>query len=208
MANHFFSFNNGLIKLNFFQKSARAYLSLMKSFLNDKKHPRFQVSGLLFQAKQWPKFVDSFSSCSVMKGYNSHPRHLRYMTENRISTLLVILKSNISWNPNKFRGHSNLSVRMTDICGKSIGRLLESIYRHYLDINTFPLDRKNEKRDRQCLGNYRPISLLPIVGFIKKTLFNTMFGIKPEDSCINKLWWICKSFDEELKVRDVFLGIY
>ena len=83
-----------------------------------------------------------------------------------------------------------------------------------------------KKGDKQLLKNYRPISLLPIAGKIfERILYNNMFefftknnlishsqsGFKPGDSCINQLLSItheiCKSFDDGLDVRGVFLDI-
>ena len=83
-----------------------------------------------------------------------------------------------------------------------------------------------KKGDKQLLKNYRPISLLPIIGKIfERLLYNQMFeiffgndlisqnqsGFKPGDSCINQLLAITheiyKSFDACLDVRAVFLDI-
>ena len=89
--------------------------------------------------------------------------------------------------------------------------------------NVVPIHKKD---DKQCLKNYRPISLLPICGKIfEKLIFNEMFkffienelispnqsGFKPGDSCINQLLAITheiyKSFDDGFEVRGVFLDI-
>ena len=83
-----------------------------------------------------------------------------------------------------------------------------------------PIDKKD---DKQCLKNYRPISLLPICGKIfEKLIFNDMFkffienelispnqsGFKPGDSCINQLLAIThemyKSFMMDLKLEVFF----
>ena len=84
----------------------------------------------------------------------------------------------------------------------------------------------HKKDDKQCLKNYRPLSLLPICGKVfEKLIFNEMFkffienklispnqsGFKPGDSCINQLLAITheiyKSFDDGFEVRGVFLDI-
>ena len=89
--------------------------------------------------------------------------------------------------------------------------------------NVVPIHKKD---DKQCLKNYRPISLLPICGKIfEKLIFNEMSNFfienesispnqsrfKPGDSCINQLLTIAheiyKSFDDGFEVRGVFLGI-
>ena len=86
-----------------------------------------------------------------------------------------------------------------------------------------PIHKTN---DRQCLENYRPVSLLPICGkILERLIFNEMFllfiknglilqnqsGFKTGDSCVNQLLSltheIYKSFDDGLDVRSVFLDI-
>ena len=89
--------------------------------------------------------------------------------------------------------------------------------------NVVPIHKKD---DKQCLRNYRPISLLPVCGKIfQKLIFNEMFkffienelispnqsGFKPGDSCINQLLAITheiyQSFDDGFEVGGVFLDI-
>ena len=84
----------------------------------------------------------------------------------------------------------------------------------------------HKKHDKQCLKNYRSISLLPICGKIfEKLIFKEMFkffienelillnqsGFKPGDSCINQVlaitYEIYKPFDDGFEVRGVFLDI-
>ena len=86
-----------------------------------------------------------------------------------------------------------------------------------------PIHKKN---DRQCLENYRPVSLLPICGkFVEHLIFNEIFlffikngiilpnqsGFKSGDSCVNEhlsiTHEIYKSFDGEFDVRSVSLDI-
>ena len=97
----------------------------------------------------------------------------------------------------------------------------------------FPLEWKKanlvpvyKKDDKQCLENYRPVSLLPICDkSFEKLIFNEMFmffnennlisqkqsGFKPGDSCLNQLISIThemyESLDEGLDVRSAFLDI-
>ena len=92
----------------------------------------------------------------------------------------------------------------------------------------FPSDWKkahvapvHKKRDKQCLKNYRPISLLPICSKIfERLIYNELFtfftdnnlispnqsGFRPGDSCVNQLIVIThkiyKSFDEEFEVGE------
>ena len=144
-----------------------------------------------------------------------------------------ILKIIQNLNPNKAHGHDKISIRMLKLCDDSLCRPLELIFKDCLTNGIFPSDWKkgsivpvHKKNDKQCLNNYRPISLLPICSKIfERLIFNKMFGFfiendlisqhqsrfKPEDSCINQLlsitYEIYQLFDEGFDVRSVFLDI-
>ena len=122
---------------------------------------------------------------------------------------------------------------MIKICGKSICKLLQLIFSQCIDTGSFPLEWKkanvvpvHKKGDKQCLKNYRPVSLLPVCGKIfERLIFNEMFrfliennlissnqsGFKSGDSCIKQLLSttheIYKSFGNGFEVRGVFLNI-
>ena len=112
-------------------------------------------------------------------------------------------------------------------------RPLELIFNDCLTNGIFPSDWKkgnivpvHKKNDKQCLNNYRPISLLPICGKIFERLVFNMFGFfiendlisqhqsafKPGGSRINQLLLVTheiyKLFDEGFDVRSVFRDIY
>ena len=123
-----------------------------------------------------------------------------------------------------------LSILMLKLCGESIYKALNLIFKSCLEIGQFPSDWKKanvvsvlKKGDKYLLKNYRPISLLPITGKIfERLLYNQMFEIfirndlisqnqsslKPGDSCTNQLLAITheiyKSFDACLDVKVVF----
>ena len=83
----------------------------------------------------------------------------------------------------------------------------------------------HKNRDKQCLRNYRPISLLPIYSKIfERLVYNELFtcltdnlispnqsGFRSGGSCVNQLIAIThelyKSFDDGLEVRGIFLDI-
>ena len=126
-----------------------------------------------------------------------------------------------------------LSIRMWKLCGESIYKPLNLIFKSCLETGQFPSDWKKanvvpvfKKGDKQLLKNHRPISLLPIIDKIfEKLLYNQMFeffirndlisqnqsGFKSGDSCMNQLLAITheiyKSFDASINVRAVFLDI-
>ena len=92
-------------------------------------------------------------------------------------------------------------------------------HHHQKKANLVPVYKKG---DKQCLLNYRPVSLLPICGKIfEKLTFNEMFkffnennlispkqsGFKPGDSCINQLISITHEIDAGFEVRSIFLDI-
>ena len=122
---------------------------------------------------------------------------------------------------------------MLKICGDTICKPLELIFKQALTTGVFPFEWKKgnivacyKKDDKQNLKNYRLVSLLPICGkFFERLIFNEMFsffladnllapnqsGFKPGDSCINQLLSITheiySSFDDGFEVRSVFLDI-
>ena len=126
-----------------------------------------------------------------------------------------------------------LSIRMIKFCGNSICKPLSKTFNDCLKEGKFPSDWKkahvvpvHKKGDKQCLKNYRPISLLPICSKIfERLIYNELFtfftdnnlispnqsGFRPGDSCVNQLIAITheiyKSFDDGLEVRGVFLDI-
>ena len=143
-----------------------------------------------------------------------------------------ILKIIQNLDSEKAHGHDRISIRMLKICGPSICKPLEIIFKSCLERGVFPLEWKkanivpDHKNDNQSLENYRPISLLPIYGKIfERLLYNEMFdffitnhlistnqsGFKPRGSCINQLLSITHgiyaSFDEGCEVQGVFLDI-
>ena len=112
---------------------------------------------------------------------------LNYVNEKPLSIITFspedIGKIIRNLNPNKVHGHENISILMLKICGNTICKLLEIIF-------------------KQNLKNYRPVSQLSICGKIfERLIFNQMFkfflenklitshqfGFKPADSCIKQL---------------------
>ena len=79
---------------------------------------------------------------------------------------------------------------MLKICDKTICKPLEYWFRECLNTGLFPLEWKKanlvpvyKQGDKQCLINYRPVSLLPICGKIfEKLIFNKMFKFFNENN--------------------------
>ena len=149
----------------------------------------------------------------MIKNDSKLPSHLNYQTDNGLSTVNFsiddIAKLLQNLDPNKAHGHGKISIRMLQLCGNSICKPLELIFQQKMESGSFPSEWKkrdvvpiHKKDDKQCLKNYRPLSLLPICGKVfEKLIFNEMFkffienelispnqsGFKPSDSCITQL---------------------
>ena len=112
------------------------------------------------------------------------------------------------WEVNKAHGWDDMSIRMIQLCGKSIALPLKLLFTAILEERTFPEDLKKsnvpiqKKECNKLTKNYRPISLLPIFSRILESLiFNSMFnffrennvftkcqsGFIPGDSCVAQL---------------------
>ena len=112
-------------------------------------------------------------------------------------------------NPNKAHEWDNVFIRMIQQCGKSVIKPLKFLFESSVTAGIFPEDwRKgniipvHKKEIKNCLKNYRSISLLPIVSKIfERLIFNSLFnffvqnelftycqsGFVPGDSCISQL---------------------
>ena len=136
-------------------------------------------------------------------------------------------------DPNKAHGHDEISIRILKICGDSICRPLNIIFKTCLRASKFPLEWKkanivpiHNKGDKQTVKKYRPVSLLPICGKIfERLLYNEMLnfflendlispkqsGFRSGDSCINQLLSInheiLSAFDIGYEVRGLFLDV-
>ena len=135
-----------------------------------------------------------------------------FLTQSRLCTLDFneneILKIIRALNVHKAHGHDDISIRMIQICDRTLLKPLIIIfqnsvkYSYYQDIskrsNVIPVHKKS---DKQLVKNYRPISLLPIFGkFFEKIIFNKIYrflleekllnpnqsGFRPSDSSVNK----------------------
>ena len=221
-------------KLTKFHKSSKAYWSLLKTFLNNKKipliPPLYHQGGFITNFKVKAELFNSFfaSQCSLIKNDSKLPSYLNYKTENRLSTVNFsiddIAKILQNLDPNKAHGHDKISIRMLQLCVNSICKSLEFIFQQAMKSGSFLSEWKKgnvvpipKKDDKQCLKNYCPISLLPIFNesftfFIENALISpNQSGFKPGDSCINQLLAITheiyKSFDDGFEIKGVFLDI-
>ena len=163
-------------KLTNVQRNSKTYWSLLNRFLNNKKIPL--IPPLFHENKFVTEKGELFNSffakqCSLIKNSSKLPSHLHYLTDNRLSSVRFsqdgIAKIIQNLDPNKAHGHDNISIRMLKICGSSIYKPLEIIFKQCIETGIFPSEWKkanvvpiHKKGDKQTLENYRPVSLLPI----------------------------------------------
>ena len=137
------------------------------------------------------------------------------------------------WATNKAHGFDMISIHILKLCGESILKPLELIFKSCIESGKLPIEWKkanvvpvHKKCNKQLIENYLPISLLPVCGKILERIFyNKMFeffpenelishnqsGFRPGDSCIDQLLCIThdiyQSLDDGLETRGVFLDI-
>ena len=117
-------------KLNSIQKSSKAYWSLLKSFLNNKKipiiPPILHNNALVTDFKKKAELFNSYftNQCALINSNSTVPVNVQYLTDKRLSSFDFseddITKVIQKLDPNKALGQDNISIRMIKICGKSI----------------------------------------------------------------------------------------
>ena len=190
-------------KLTNAEKSSKAYRSILKIFLNNKKiplvSPLFCENCFITNYEEKAELFNSFfaDQCSLVSNASKLPSSFTLYTDNRLSTVTFsqddIGKIIQNLNPNKAHGHDNISIRMLNICGSSIYGPLELIFKETLSTGFFPSNRKKEnivpihkKGDKKFLKEHRPVSLLPICGKIfERLIFNGLFNFLLEDNLIS-----------------------
>ena len=152
------------------QKSSKAYWSLLKGLLNNKKipfiPPLFRENRFITDFEEKAELFNSFfdKQCSLIRNNSELPTSLTFYTDNRLSTISFshedVGKFIQNLNPNKAHGHDNISIRMLRICGSTIYRPLEIIFKEALINRLFPSEKKkgnivptHKKSDKQVLKN-------------------------------------------------------
>ena len=231
-------------KLNDPNTSTKAYWSILKRFLNKLKIPEIPplIENNVFITDFKTKatiFNEFFSNqCTTCENGSFLPV-FNYRTPTRLKNIIFsaadlsrIIKN---LNPNKSHGHDNLSIRMLQLCGDSIIPPLTILFQSAIEAGHFPDSWKkanvtpiHKKQSKNIVKNYRPISLLPILGKVfEKVIYNNLFkhlqsnkllsenqsGFRSGDSCVSQLIAITheiyKSFDGDpsLETRGIFLDI-
>ena len=171
-------------RLNNTKKSSKTYCSLLKIFLNNRKisliPPLFHENRFITDFKEKAELFNSFFSnqCSLLKNCSKLPTNLRYVTDKRLRTINFttdnIEKIIVSLNPNKAHGHDNISIRMLKICGNTICKPLELIFKQALTTGVFPSEWKKgnivpcyKKDDKQKLKKFQFLYFLSAEKFLK-----------------------------------------
>ena len=220
--------------------STKSYWSTLNMFLNNRKihciPPLKHQNKYVTDFKEKAEIVNSFlaEQSSLMNNSSKLPSTFLKRTDKFISSILFssndIDRIIRDLDPNKADGHDMISIRTLKICGESISKPLEIIFKSCIEKGQFPNKWKkanvvpvHKKGDKQVLRNYRPVSLLSIWGkifehliynnlyefFIKNDLISSnQSGFKQGDLCIYQLlsitYEIYQSFDNGFEVRGIF----
>ena len=149
-------------------------------FLNNKKMsltpPLYYDYRFTTDFKEKAELFNSFYSkqCSLISNNSSRPSYINHTTETSLSVVGLsvedIGKVIQNLNSNKAHGHDNISFLMLKICGDSIYKPLEIIFRQALLTGVVPSECKK--------GNIVPIDTKSGKQNIKKLLDKVMADIK------------------------------
>ena len=114
-------------------------------------------------ADQWTPLVNDSKLPSVLTVYKEPLLESFYFSADHIEDIIKKL------DLNKAHGHDMINISMFKLCGNSIWKPLEIIFKNCLKEGIFPnewkkpmLYRSTKENDKQSLSNYRPVSLLPV----------------------------------------------
>ena len=173
--------------------SSKTYWSILKTLLKNKKIPciplLFHENKFITSFKEKVELFNTFfaNQCTLLNNSSVLPNSLAKLTNKSLDTVNFtaddISKIN-SLGPDKAHCHDMLSIRMIKLYGDSIWKPLSIIFNDCLKEGKFPSDWKkahvvlvHKKGDKQCLKNYRPISLLPICSKIfERLIYNELFN--------------------------------
>ena len=174
----------------------------MKTFFKGKKIPLIPLlnvgNKLAADFKEKARLFNEFfaSKSTPITNDSSLPRLVVLNSESSLPAINVknddILKIIRSITINKAHGCDNISIRMIKIYDKAIVKRRSIIYKNCIDTSIFPdlLKKSNippvhKKGDKQQLRNYRPVSLLPILGkILEKILFDSIFEYIQENNLL------------------------
>ena len=128
------------------------------------------------------------NQCTLINNNNQLSTNLNHTSDRRLSSVTFsagdIAKIIQNFNSNKAHGHKNISFRMLRICGDTINKPSELIFKQAFITGTYPSDWKkgnivtvHKNGNKQNIESYRPVSLLSLCRKILKIiLFNPFFA--------------------------------
>ena len=129
-----------------------------------------------------------FRTMHLLKNISTLPNTCSKHTNNIYDTIIFskddIYKIIKNPDPNKAHGHDMISIRMMKLCDISICKPPEIIFQNCLRSEKFLSKRKKrnvvptfKKGGKQCIKNYRPVSLLPVCSKVfEQLLYDNMFS--------------------------------
>ena len=135
--------------------SAKTYWSILKSLLNNKKipciPPLFHQNKYVTDFKKKAELFKCFfaKQCSITNNSSELPSSICKKTNKSISTATFtsdnIAKFIQNLDPNKAHGHDMISILMLKLCGKSICKPLDLIFRSCIKHGKFPIEWKKSQ---------------------------------------------------------------
>ena len=182
--------------------SCKTYWSTLKAFYNGWKVPLIPLlvinnkleADFKRKSDHFSNFFDS--KCTPLKNDRVLATLLEHQLEARFSKINFIddqiWKILRALDINKAHGHDEISIRMLKLCGKSIITPLSLLFQNCINTRTSPDTWKKsnivpvyKKGEKQIVDNYRPVSLLPILGKIfEKIIFNSIFEYLEENNLL------------------------
>ena len=121
------------MKLSNAETSSKAYWSILKSFVNDKKipiiSPLYHNGNFITDFRQKAELFNSFfaEQCSILLNSSKLPTNLAPRTDQSLTSINFsqddILKIVQNLNPDKAHGPDKISIRKIKICGKLLCKI-------------------------------------------------------------------------------------
>ena len=106
--------------------SSKAYWSILKTFLNDKKipciPPVFRINKFVIDFKEKTELFNVYfaGQCSLPKNNSELPKNVLFLTEERLSNIQISNENTIKMinnlDPNKAHDHDVINIRMLKLC--------------------------------------------------------------------------------------------
>ena len=150
--------------------------------------------------KEKSELFNSFfaKQCSLIETGSTIPSNILRKTDKSLNNINFsendILSVIRKLDPNKAHGHDQISIRMLQICDKSISKPMYLVFSSCMESGIFPAEWKManvvpvyKKDDKQNVKNYRPVSLLPIFGKIfERLIYKDMYSFFIENNLISQ----------------------